>query len=120
MTHRVMYLLAGNGSAANWWDDALPHFAHYRPVPIELPGYGNNPAPPCDSLGHFADALLAATLPGQAIFAVGVNALVVLHALQKKPAHFARTVLLAPVGVYWPSKWARLSCNALWCLWCRA
>jgi pimeloyl-ACP methyl ester carboxylesterase len=100
MTRPVMYLLAGNGSAANWWDDALPHFEHYRPVPIELPGYGNNPAPPCESLGHFADALLAATLPGQAIFAVGVNALVVLHALQKKPGHFARTVLLAPVGVY--------------------
>ncbi|MFN8916206.1 MAG: PEP-utilizing enzyme [Burkholderiales bacterium] len=100
MPRPLMYLLAGNGSAANWWDDALPHFAHYYPVPIELPGYGSNPAPPCHSLSHFADALLATTLPGQAIFAVGVNALVVLHALQKKPGHFARTVLLAPVGVY--------------------
>lgn len=26
MSKPLMYLLAGNGSAADWWDDALPHF----------------------------------------------------------------------------------------------
>jgi pimeloyl-ACP methyl ester carboxylesterase len=45
-----MYLLAGNGSAADWWDDALPHFHHYDVVPLELPGFGNHPQGPCEDL----------------------------------------------------------------------
>lgn len=100
MDRPVLYLLAGNGGAADWWDDALPHFHHYRAQPVELPGFGDNPQPPCDDLAACADALLAATQPGSAIFAVGVNALVVLHALQRRPGHFSRTVLLAPVGAF--------------------
>lgn len=100
MPQPLLYLLAGNGSAADWWDDALPHFQHYRPVPLELPGFGNHPAPPCADLAAYAQALLAATEPGHAILAVGVNALLVLHALQRRPGHFSRTVLLAPVGVF--------------------
>ena len=80
MPQPLLYLLAGNGSAADWWDDALPHFQHYRPVPLELPGFGNHPAPPCADLAAYAQALLAATEPGHAILAVGVNALLVLFA----------------------------------------
>ncbi|MCA3934140.1 MAG: alpha/beta hydrolase, partial [Burkholderia sp.] len=83
MSKPILYLLAGNGSAADWWDDALPHFRHYRPVPLELPGFGNHPAPPCEDLAAYAQALLDATEPGHAIMAVGVNALLVLHALQR-------------------------------------
>ncbi len=100
MSKPILYLLAGNGSAAQWWDDALAHFAHYRPVPVELPGFGDNPQPPCEDLPAYAEALLAMTDPRSAIFAVGVNALIVLHALQHKPGHFSRTVLLAPVGAF--------------------
>ena len=40
------------------------------------------------------------TEPGHAIMAVGVNALLVLHALQRRPGHFSRSVLLAPVGAF--------------------
>lgn len=100
MSRPVLYLLAGNGSAAQWWDDTLAHFVHYQPVPVELPGFGDNPLPPCQDLPAYADALLAMTQPGSAIFAVGVNALIVLHALQRRPGHFSRTVLLAPVGAF--------------------
>ena len=96
----VLYLLAGNGSTAEWWDDALPYFAHYHPVPLELPGFGNNPAEPCEDLAAYAQALLDATTPGHAILAVGVNALIVLHALQRQPGHFNRSILLAPVGAF--------------------
>lgn len=96
----VLYLLAGNGGAADWWDDALPHFKHYQPVPVELPGFGDNPAAPCADLSSFAQALLDTTEKGSAIMAVGVNALVVLHALQRQPGHFCRTILLAPVGAF--------------------
>ncbi|MEO5796936.1 MAG: PEP-utilizing enzyme [Rhodoferax sp.] len=96
----VLYLLAGNGGAADWWADAQPYFQHYQPVPLELPGFGANSEPPCTDLAAYADALLAATTPGNAILAVGVNALLVLHALQRQPRHFTRTVLLAPVGVF--------------------
>ena len=40
--HRpILYLLAGNGSAADWWDDMLPYLQHYRGVPLELPGFGS-------------------------------------------------------------------------------
>lgn len=100
MPQPLLYLLAGNGGAADWWDDALPHFRHHRAVPLELPGFGDNPQPPCADLSAYAQVLLEATIPGQSILAVGVNALIVLHALQRKPGHFARTVLLAPVGVF--------------------
>ncbi|MCQ9423965.1 alpha/beta hydrolase [Pseudomonas sp. LJDD11] len=95
-----MYLLAGNGSTARWWDDALPHFHHYRVQALELPGFGNNPEPPCSDLDGYVSALIAATRPGNAIMAVGVNALLVLHALQRQPGHFSRSVLLAPVGAF--------------------
>jgi len=96
----ILYLLAGNGGAADWWDDALPHFTHYRAIPLELPGFGDNPAAPCADLAAYAQALLDATEPGCAIMAVGVNALLVLHALQLRPGHFQRSVLLAPVGAF--------------------
>ena len=100
MSKPRMYLLAGNGSAADWWDDALPHFQHHDVVPLELPGFGNNPQAPCEDLAAYAQALLAATDKGSAIMAVGVNALLVLHALQRQPGHFCRSVLLAPVGAF--------------------
>ncbi|POP99310.1 PEP-utilizing enzyme [Pseudomonas syringae] len=96
----LLYLLAGNGSSAEWWDDALPHFQQHQVVPLELPGFGNNPQPPCEDLAAYADALLAATVRGSAIVAVGVNALLVMHALQRQPGHFCRSVLLAPVGAF--------------------
>lgn len=83
----VVYLLAGNGGCAEWWDDAVAHFRRYQPVPLELPGFGSNPNPPCEDLAAYADALLAATTKGSAIVAVGVNALLVLHALQRRPGH---------------------------------
>ncbi len=100
MSKPLMYLLAGNGGTAEWWDDALPHFERYQVVPLELPGFGNNPEGPCEDLGAYAQALLAATVKGSAIIAVGVNALLVLHALQREPGHFCRSVLLAPVGAF--------------------
>lgn len=100
MSKPRMYLLAGNGSAADWWDDALPHFQHHDVVPLELPGFGNNPQAPCEDLAAYAQALLAATVKGSAIMAVGVSALLVLHALQRQPGHFCRSVLLAPVGAF--------------------
>ncbi|MHA6575440.1 alpha/beta hydrolase [Pseudomonas yamanorum] len=100
MSKPVMYLLAGNGSAADWWDDALPHFHRYQVVPLELPGFGNNPQAPCQDLATYAQALLAMTVKGGAIMAVGANALLVLHALQRSPGHFCRSVLLAPVGAF--------------------
>lgn len=96
----VMYLLAGNGGAADWWLEALPCFERHHAVPLELPGFGDNAQAPLDSLEAYARALLDATSRGSAIFAVGVNALVVLHALRLAPGHFSRTVLLAPVGAY--------------------
>lgn len=100
MSAQTLYLLGGNGSAAAWWDDVRERFSRYRAEPVELPGFGDNPQPPCEDLAAYADALLNMTQAGSAIFAVGVNALIVLHALQRKPGHFSRTVLLAPVGAY--------------------
>lgn len=100
MSKPLLYLLAGNGSAADWWDDALPHFQRYQVQPLELPGFGDNPLPPCQDLGEYAEALLGMTEPGQAIVAVGVSALIVLHALQRHPGHFCRSVLLSPVGAF--------------------
>jgi pimeloyl-ACP methyl ester carboxylesterase len=100
MSKPLLYLLAGNGSAADWWDDALPHFQRYQVVPLELPGFGKNTEDPCEDLAAYAQALLAATTKGSTIMAVGVNALLVLHALQRQPGHFSRSVLLAPVGAF--------------------
>jgi len=100
MSKPLLYLLAGNGSAADWWEDAIPHFQHYRVHPLELPGFGANPTPPCADLDDYAQALLRLTERGQAIMAVGVSALIVLHALQRRPGHFSRSVLLAPVGAF--------------------
>lgn len=100
MSKPLLYLLAGNGSAADWWDDALPHFQRYQVQPLELPGFGDNPLPPCNDLGEYAEALLGMTEPGQGIVAVGVSALIVLHALQRRPGHFSRSVLLSPVGAF--------------------
>ena len=48
----------------------------------------------------YAESLIAMTESGSAIVAVGVNALLVLHALQQRPGHFSRTILLAPVGAF--------------------
>ncbi|WP_241001494.1 alpha/beta fold hydrolase, partial [Pseudomonas viridiflava] len=95
-----MYLLAGNGSSAEWWDDVVPCFQRYHVVPLELPGFGDNPQPPCEDLAAYAEALLSMTIRGSAIVAVGVNALLVLHALQRQPGHFSRSVLLSPVGAF--------------------
>lgn len=95
-----IYLLAGNGGIASWWDDCLPYFQHEQPVPIELPGMGKNRSPRHKSLTDLAEALLDQTQPGQRIFAVGINALVVLHAIGLRPGHFSETILLAPVGAF--------------------
>lgn len=100
MAKPILYLLAGNGGAADWWDEAVVHFQHYRVQPLELPGFGDNPQPPCEDLAAYAEALLAATERGSAILAVGVNALLVLHALQRRSGHFTRSILLAPVGAF--------------------
>jgi pimeloyl-ACP methyl ester carboxylesterase len=100
MSKPLLYLLAGNGSSAEWWDDALPHFKHYQVIALELPGFGSNPQPPLEDLAAYADALLSTTARGSAIVAVGVNALLVLHVLQREPGHFNRSVLLAPVGAF--------------------
>ncbi|MBC3948504.1 alpha/beta fold hydrolase [Pseudomonas folii] len=100
MSKPLLYLLAGNGSSAEWWDDALPHFEHYQVIALELPGFGSNPQPPCEDLASYAEALLTMTVSGSAIVAVGVNALLVMHALQRRPGHFCRSVLLAPVGAF--------------------
>ncbi|GAB7532249.1 alpha/beta hydrolase [Pseudomonas sp. 3A(2025)] len=100
MSRPVMYLLAGNGSSARWWDDVIPYFQRYEVVPVELPGFGSNTEPLCEDLPAYTEALLAATVKGGAIMAVGVSALLVLHALQRRPGHFSRSVLLAPVGAF--------------------
>ena len=36
MSKPLLYLLAGNGSAADWWDDALPHFQRYQVQPLAV------------------------------------------------------------------------------------
>ena len=95
-----LYLLSGNGSIKAWWEDALPLFTTKKPIPLELPGFGANTDPRYRSFDQLSDALLEMTEPGHEIFAVGINALVVLHALKKQPDHFAQTILLAPVGAF--------------------
>lgn len=107
--NQTLYLLGGNGSTAQWWDLAVPHFRQAQPVPLELPGFGNNRSPQHKSLGQLAEALLAATEPGGRIFAVGINGLVVLHALSRRPGHFEQSILLAPVGAFlWQRRFVQL------------
>ncbi len=95
-----LYLLSGNGSTSAWWEEALPHFQKCEPIPLELPGFGDNLSDQFQSLGELAEALIEMTEPGHPIFAVGVNGLVVLHALVRRPEHFSRVMLLAPVGAF--------------------
>lgn len=95
-----LYLLSGNGSSHAWWSDCIPHFQRYQPISLELPGYGDNLSDQYKSLDQLADALLVMTTAGHKIFAVGINALVVLHALVKRPGHFSQVYLLAPVGAF--------------------
>lgn len=95
-----LYLLSGNGSIKAWWEDCIPHFKTLNPVPLELPGYGSNTSDKYNSLGELAEALIAMTEPGHALFAVGINGLVALHALVRKPGHFSKVYLLAPVGAF--------------------
>lgn len=97
---RTLYLLAGNGGMARWWQDTLSHFERYRPEPIELPGFGENQEPPLNTLTDYADALVSKTSPGHNILACGVNALVVLHASVKHPQHFRHIILYGPIGAY--------------------
>lgn len=104
-----LYLLGGNGSMHAWWDDARPHFRHKAPVSLELPGFGANASPRYRNLEELAAALLEMTEPGQEIFAVGVNGLVVLHALLRQPGHFQQVYLLAPVGAFlWERSFVKL------------
>lgn len=99
-TGSKIYLLGGNGSCAEWWQDTMPHFQRLQPIPVELPGFGDNPSSQFESLDQLANALIDQTEPGQQIFAVGVNGLVVLHALVRRPQHFRHVILLAPVGAF--------------------
>ncbi|WP_148714212.1 PEP-utilizing enzyme [Chitinolyticbacter meiyuanensis] len=106
---QALYLLGGNGSCAAWWEDVLPHFRRYTPQVIELPGFGSNTARLCRDLDELTTVLLASTAPGAAIYAVGVNALVVLHALVRQPGHFGRVVIQSPIGAYlWQRRLPRL------------
>ncbi len=100
MKQPKVYLLSGNGSTQAWWEDCLPFFKIYQPVPLELPGSGSNTSDRYHSLDELADALLEDTEAGHPIFAVGINALVVLHALVRSPQHFSKVILLAPVGAF--------------------
>ncbi len=95
-----LYLLSGNGSIKSWFEDTIPHFQTKQPIPLELPGFGDNPSNAFGSMAELAEALLAMTEPGQEIFAVGINALVALHALVRRPNHFSKVYLLAPVGAF--------------------
>ncbi|MEM1000527.1 MAG: PEP-utilizing enzyme [Bacteroidota bacterium] len=96
----LVYLLSGNGSTKAWWADALPHFRKKQPIALELPGFGDNSSPNYKSLAQLADALVEMTGPESEIFAVGINGLVVLHALVRHPGHFSKVYLLAPVGAF--------------------
>lgn len=108
------YLLSGNGSFNGWWQDALPYFSKHEALPIDLPGSGDNLSPHFHSLEDLADALLEMTEAGHPIFAVGINALVVLHALVKRPKHFSRVLLLAPVGAFlWERRFVKVMSNPI-------
>ena len=87
----------------------MPFFTQQKPVPIELPGFGDNDADQYQSLAQLADALIGMTERGSEIFAVGVNGLVVLHALVREPDHFSKVSLLAPVGAFlWERRFVKL------------
>lgn len=104
-----LYLLSGNGAINAWWEDTIPYFHKLTPVPLELPGFGANPSDRFHSLNQLAEALLEMTEPGHAIFAAGVNGLVALHALAKRPGHFSDLYLLAPVGAFlWKRRFVKL------------
>ncbi|QBC42770.1 alpha/beta fold hydrolase [Iodobacter fluviatilis] len=106
---KKLYLLAGNGSASDWWDDVLPHFEAYLPQTIELPSFGDNTEPLPDSLQALSLALEKQLEPGHAILASGISALPVLHLLVRRPGFFSRVVLLSPVGVLlWKRRLPRL------------
>lgn len=96
----VLYLLSGNGSTRRWWEDTIPFFKTVRPVAIELPGFGDNPDTRFGSLDELAGALIEMTPEKGEIFACGVNALVALQAQVRKPGHFSKLILLAPVGAF--------------------
>lgn len=97
---KIIYLLSGNGSMASWWQYCLPYFTSFKPVPLELPGFGDNQRVPCKSLDCLANAVIEQTAPGQVIVACGVNGLPVLHAAVKKPDHFKRIILYGPIGAF--------------------
>jgi len=104
-----LYLLSGNGSIKAWWDDALPYFSKLEPIPLELPGFGANPSDRFQSLDQLAEALLEMTEAGHPIFAAGVNGLVALHALARRPGHFSTLYLMAPVGAFlWKRRFVKL------------
>ena len=105
----ILYLLSGNGSIRSWWEDSIPYFSQLEPVPLELPGFGDNPSNEVHSLDRLARALIEMTQPGSRIFAAGVNGLVVLRALVLKPGHFKDVILLAPVGAFlWERRFVKL------------
>lgn len=95
-----LYLLSGNGAINAWWDDTIPFFKSLQPIPLELPGFGDNTSERYHSLSQLATALIEMTEPGHPIFAAGVNGLVALHALARRPGHFSTLYLLAPVGAF--------------------
>ncbi len=104
-----LYLLSGNGSINAWWEDTLPYFQETTPIPLELPGFGDNPSDRFHSISQLADALIEMTEPGHPIFAAGVNGLVALHALARRPGHFSTLYLLAPVGAFlWKRRFVKL------------
>ena len=109
MKQPKVYLLSGNGSTRAWWSDCLPFFKSHKPIPLELPGSGSNTSDRYHSLDALADALLEDTEAGHPIFAVGINALVVLHALVRSPKHFSQVILLAPVGAFlWQRRFVKI------------
>ena len=104
-----LYLLSGNGSITSWWEDTIPYFKQLEPIPLELPGFGKNTSNRFQSLSQLADALIEMTEPGHPIFAAGVNGLVALHALARRPGHFSTLYLLAPVGAFlWKRRFVKL------------
>lgn len=104
-----LYLLSGNGAINAWWDDALPYFSQLEAIPLELPGFGSNPSDRFHSLSQLAEALIEMTEPGHPIFAAGVNGLVALHALARRPGHFSTLYLMAPVGAFlWKRRFVKL------------
>lgn len=96
----TLYVLGGNGSHAGLWQGLQAHVRHFELVPLELPGFGGNSAAPCVGLDAWVGALLRQTVPGHALLACGVSAIVALQAVRQAPGHFSRLILLAPVGAF--------------------